>query len=840
MIKSILSEHISSSHYNLILSPDLEKFNFKGKVQIQINIAKPTDKIVLNSKELEIKTAFVNHKNSLIKPRISMNEKQETLTLSLPKKIEKSANIEIEFQGKLEDTLAGFYRSRYIYKGKEKYLATTQFEAPYARKCFPCFDQPDKKATFSLSLLIPEKLQAISNMPIISESKNKRMKLVKFDKTPIMSTYLLYIGVGNFEFISSKYKNMEIRIATTPGKASQGRLALDLTKKFLKYFEDYSGIPYPLPKLDLIAIPDFNAGAMENWGAITFREVILLYDKKKTSLLTKKRIAEVIAHELWHQWSGNLVTMKWWDDLWLNESFATYMAYKALAHYFPDWRAWEDFVSSEVNRAYEADMLKTTHSIAVTVNSPNEIEEIFDAISYSKGGSVLRMIDNYLDEKIFQKGVSNYLGKFKYKNAEAADLWSELSKISNSPIKQIMESWINQKGYPVIEVKQNKNTLALSQKRFNSNEKTLWNIPLTIKTNNSTIKALLTKRNQTIKLPESTLWYKININQEGFYRVIYSKENLNKLSSLISNGELSTFDRWGIQNNIFSLSIINEIPLSEYLDFITSYISETNYFVLEDIYANMAKIYTLYSQLPFWQSIWPEFKEHIKYPFIKAIKELSWTPKNLEDHNSSLLRPLSISYLSFSEDKQTINSCFKEFKEFLKNQHSLHPDIKGPVLTTVAKNGNAEILNKIIGLYLKAGNPEEKIKLLASLFKTKDSQLLRKSLDFALSNKVRSQDLRTVFSVINSNPYAQSIFFDWVKENWHKLEKYKKASFVFMGLLESLITLYTGRQKESEIRKFLRSKKVAFKQTQANAFETMQINTRFLEKNKAVLQDYFK
>jgi tricorn protease interacting factor F2/3 len=858
----ILSNHISPTHYNLLLKPNLKKFIFHGKVEIFLSITKPTNKIILNSKELKIISAEIKHNNKIIKPIISLNKKQETLTLSIPKKINNKATIKIEFQGTHGDSLAGFYRSSYQHNNKTKYLLTTQFEAPYARKAFPCFDQPNKKATFSLSLEIPKNLKAISNMPISSQhsvpnkggradtssSHNKTLQsqissqtpssphnLIQFQKTPKMSTYLLYIGVGEFEFIKSKYKNIELRIATTPGKAKQGALALNLTKKFLKYFEQYSKIPYPLPKLDLIAIPDFNAGAMENWGAITFREILLLYDKNKTSTSVKKRIGEVIAHELWHQWSGNLVTMNWWNDLWLNESFATYMAFKAVDHYFPEWNMWEDFVGSETSGAFSSDTLKTTHPIAVTVNSPNEIEEIFDAISYGKGGSVLRMIDNYLGQKTFQRGVSNYLKKYKYSNAKASDLWTSLSAISNTPIKQIMESWINQPGHPIIETKIHNNKLILNQKRFNSKNNQTWQIPLLIKTNNTTIKTLLTKKSQSLQLPKNTNWFKLNEEQEGFYKVKYQNENLEKLKPLISKNQLSTLDRANIQNDLFSLSRINEIPISTYLDFIKSFNNEKSEYVLTDIYSNIFSMYLIFSQEKFWNKIWPKFNTHIKTPFEKNFETLGWQPKKNEPHNNKLLRPLAINYLSFSEDEKIIKQGQTKFQK-----HSpLAPDIKGTVYSLVARNGNKKTYDSLLNMYKRTENPEEKVKLLASLYKFKDQKILKSALDLSLSDQIRLQNLRTVFAIISGNPNIRPLFLPWVKSNWPKVKKYKDTSFVFMGLIESLITSYLGKEKEKEIRNFLNSKKVAFKKTQANAFETMQINTRFLEKNSTALVEYF-
>ncbi len=836
-----LPESISPENYDLFIEPNLKSFRFKGEVKISLNIKKPTSKIILNSSELKITEAKVKHNNQTIKPKIKLNEKNETLTLELNRQINNSAIIEIKFQGVLNDKLYGFYRSKYLHKGKEKYLATTQFEAPYARKAFPCFDQPDKKAAFSLTLKIPKNLKAISNMPIESHKNLSSEKIIKFQKTPKMSTYLLYIGVGEFEFIESKLNKTKIRIAATPGKSNEGKFALELTKKFLKYFENFSKVPYPLPKLDLIAIPDFAAGAMENWGAITFRELLLLFNPKKTSLKVKKRIAEVIAHELWHQWSGNLVTMKWWDDLWLNESFATYMAYKAVDYYFPEWEMWNDFIAGETTHGLSDDSLKTTHPIAVKVNTPNEIEEIFDAISYAKGGSVLRMIESYLSPKVFQGGISNYLKKYKYKNAQASDLWNELSKVSNAPIKSIMESWIKQPGYPLIEVKQINNTLTLTQKKFNSKtkDKTLWQIPITIKTNNSLIKTLITKKTQTLALPKNTEWFKINSEQEGFYRVKYQKENLEKLKILISQKKLSAIDRNNIQNDLFALSLFSELPLHICLNFIKSYSNETSSFVLEDIYSNIHEIYFIFSQSQEWGKIWDKYKSHIKEPFQKNFEMLGWKINKNENHNSSLLRPLAINYLSFAEDQEIINSGTSYFKALQKNPDSVHPDIRGAIYTLTARNGNENIYNSLLKIYAKTKSPEEKVKILSALYKFKDTNILKKALDFSLSKKVRIQDLRTVFGNINTNPKIRQIYFKWVKTNWSKLNDYKKVHFVFMSFLESFITLYADKQKEKEIKNFLKNKKTGYEKTKANAFEIMQINTKWFENNKNVLEDYF-
>jgi tricorn protease interacting factor F2/3 len=441
-------------NYELIFDPDLKRFTFEGKEKITINCKKPTKSISLNCAEIKIKSCVVESNKKIISSIAKTNEKSEELKITLKEKIKGQATISIEFQGILNDRLLGFYRSQYKQGGKTKYLATTQFEAADARRAFPCWDEPEAKATFDISIIAENKFTAISNMPIKSKKKIGGKTIYKFGKTPVMSTYLIYLGVGEFEYLTGKTGKTQIRVITTKGNKSKGKYSLDLGKKLLTSYEKYFGIKYPLPKLDLIAVPDFAAGAMENWGAITFRETILLYDPKTSSTRTKQFIAEVISHEIAHQWFGNLVTMKWWNDLWLNESFATFMATKFVDKFYPEWDLWNQFVEDAMNVAMGLDSLKTTHPIDVKVNSPAEIREIFDAISYDKGGCVLRMLEHYVGEPNFQKGLKEYLKKFKYQNAQGQDLWDAIGKASKMPVSVMVNSWLKQPGFPLVEIKQ--------------------------------------------------------------------------------------------------------------------------------------------------------------------------------------------------------------------------------------------------------------------------------------------------------------------------------------------------------------------------------------------------
>ena len=453
-------------NYRLTFEPDLKKFTFHGMESIYVHCKNSTKIITMHCAELKIISCQVKSGKKIIKSIPKTVTKTEELQITLSEKIKGDVIIDLEFQGILNDRLLGFYRSQYIQNGKTKYLATTQFEAADARRAFPCWDEPEAKATFEISIIADNKFTAISNMPIKSKKKINNKTIYNFMKTPIVSTYLIYLGVGEFEYLTGKIGKTQIRVITTKGNKSKGKFSLDLGKKLLTSYEKYFGIKYPLPKLDLIAVPDFAAGAMENWGAITFRETILLYDPKTSSTKTKQFIAEVISHEIAHMWFGNLVTMKWWNDLWLNESFATFMATKFVDKFYPEWDLWNQFVEDAMNVAMGLDSLKTTHPIDVKVNSPAEIREIFDAISYDKGGCVLRMLEHYVGEPNFQKGLKKYLSDFKYKNAKGQDLWDAIGKASKMPVTSMINTWLKQPGFPLVEINQDGNTLKLQQKRY--------------------------------------------------------------------------------------------------------------------------------------------------------------------------------------------------------------------------------------------------------------------------------------------------------------------------------------------------------------------------------------
>jgi tricorn protease interacting factor F2/3 len=814
-------------NYELEFEPDFDKFKFRGRESVLIQ-ARSTRQIVLNSAELEIKDCKIIINKKTIRPKVRLDVKNEELILSLPEKISGKAILLIDFIGTLNDKLVGFYRSKYEYKGKEKLLATTQFEAADARRAFPCWDEPEAKATFDVSLIVDNNLTAISNMHVISKKKTGKKTIFRFARSPIMSTYLLYLGVGEFEFLEGRLGKTLIRIVTTKGKKMLGKIALQFTKQFLSFYQDYFRIKYPLPKLDMIAIPDFASGAMENWGAITFRETVLLYDPKTSSTETKQHIAEVVSHEIAHQWFGNLVTMKWWNDLWLNESFATFMATKAVDKYYPEWDFWDQFLISEMTGGLSLDSLKTSHPIDVKVKSPAEVRQIFDEISYNKGGCVLMMLENFLGEKNFRIGLHNYLLKYKYDNAKGEDLWNSLASVSRKPVKQMMNSWVRQVGYPLIQATVNDSKIRLEQKRFllenGKSRNGNWIIPVSVKTGDRLVSKLMTKP-ITIPIDTEFGWFKINSGQKGFYRVKYDDLTLEKLGELVQEKKLGNVDRWSLQHDLFALCLSNQISLKKYLEFVKFYLEEDDYLVSADIVSNLNFTYGLLSKEGFGD----EIKEYNKEYFRRIFDRLGWEPRKAEKSTDALLRSSIIGSIGKLGDDEILEEAQKRFANFLKSG-SLDPDLRSAVYSLVAWNGDKKTYQLLRKLYKKAVTQEEKIRFLGALSNFQDKTLLSKSLQFALSKEVRSQNLFVPISKMISNPYGKELVWPWIKKNWRKIVIRFGVGNPLLNKIISTMSTQSDIKKEQEIMRFFTKHKTAGTEMKlAQTLERIRINSNFLE-----------
>eukprot|EP00276_Gloeochaete_wittrockiana_P001400 CAMPEP_0184675586 /NCGR_PEP_ID=MMETSP0308-20130426/87867_1 /TAXON_ID=38269 /ORGANISM="Gloeochaete witrockiana, Strain SAG 46.84" /LENGTH=970 /DNA_ID=CAMNT_0027123301 /DNA_START=44 /DNA_END=2956 /DNA_ORIENTATION=- len=440
----LLPTDVRPKTYRLDLQPNLETFIFNGIAEVDVTVVNATSTVTLHAVDLKISSIQLVTKHETLTPlSYALDEKKDTLSIVFKENLPLGdGTFKFVYTGTLNDQMAGFYRSKYTVDGQDRYLATTQFESTDARRAFPCWDEPCLKATFDVTLTVPSNRVAISNMPEVSSTvRTDGFRVIKFDTTPIMSTYLLAFVVGEFDLVEGNTpEGVHVRVFTPPGKKDQGLFALEVCIKSLSYFSQYFGIPYPLKKMDCIAIPDFAAGAMENWGLVTYREVAVLIDPVNSSTAMRQRVAEVVAHEMAHQWFGNLVTMEWWTHLWLNEGFATWAAYLAVDHIFPEWDMWTQFVTGNFSRALTLDGLKSSHPIEVEVKNSGEISEIFDAISYSKGASVIRMLASYLGYETFKQGLNVYLKRFTYRNAVTEDLWQALSDVSGQPIVTMMKT----------------------------------------------------------------------------------------------------------------------------------------------------------------------------------------------------------------------------------------------------------------------------------------------------------------------------------------------------------------------------------------------------------------
>uniref|UniRef100_A0A8C6LZL3 Puromycin-sensitive aminopeptidase n=1 Tax=Nothobranchius furzeri TaxID=105023 RepID=A0A8C6LZL3_NOTFU len=564
-------------NYGLCLKPDLIDFTFEGKLEALVEVTQSTNQIVMNCADIDIITAsFAPEGGDEINATgFNYQNEDEKVTLSFPTALQKgSGMLKIDFVGELNDKMKGFYRSKYTTPaGEVRYAAVTQFEATDARRAFPCWDEPAIKATFDITLIVPKDRVALSNMNVIDKKpypEDENLVEVKFAPTPIMSTYLVAFVIGEYHHVESQSSDgVTVRVYTPVGKAEQGKFALEVATKTLPFYKDYFSVPYPLPKIDLIAIADFAAGAMENWGLVTYRETALLIDPKNSCSSSKQWVALVVGHELAHQWFGNLVTMEWWTHLWLNEGFASWIEYLCVDHCFPEYDIWTQFVSADYTRALDLDALDSSHPIEVDVGHPSEVDEIFDAISYSKGASVIRMLHNYIGDEDFRKGMNAYLLKFQHKNASTEDLWSCLEQASGKPIAAVMGSWTKQMGFPIIAVDEEQvsddRVLKISQKKFcasglhDGEDCPSWMVPISICTSND---PTCTKLKLLLEKPETSVtvrgvgpdqWIKVNPGTVGFYRIQYSSSMLKNVLPGIRDLSLQPVDRLGLQNDLFSL-----------------------------------------------------------------------------------------------------------------------------------------------------------------------------------------------------------------------------------------------------------------------------------------------
>lgn len=779
---------IHVERYDLFLDVSFRDLRFDGKL---LTTLESNEDIVLDSVGLQISNVSGNGKI------FRFEQKGENLAV---KSGLFKGKLEIHYSGKIPDTLAGIYKAPY----DSTYIITTDFEAANARRLLPCVDHPECKAEFKLTVRIDKDLDAISNTPVESVKMEDDKKVVSFQKTPRMSTYLLYLGIGKFEEIKERLGKIDVIVAGTPGKARNGEFALQVAKKSLEYYQSYFGTPYVLPKLHLIGVPEFAAGAMENWGAVTFREAALYVDKN-SSFATRKGVAQIISHELAHQWFGNLVTMKWWNDLWLNESFATLMGNKVVDAVFPGWNAWQDFLIDETSPAMSMDSLRNTHPIEADVKSPDDIQQIFDAITYGKGASILRMIEAYTGLDEFRKGVQKYLERYRFSNAAGIDLWNSLDECSGRPVARIMTEWIGKPGHPVVTAIVDRGKIVLRQERFflsGEQEKAIWPIPIIMKVNEQSKRLLLDKEEETINA-ENVKSLQLNSDRTGFYRVHYKG-----LDDLVWAAKPSAPDRWGIAFDAIAFLLAGRMSFADYLTLVKRYSNEQDYLPAREVSDQLAFLYSI---------LGPRIVE-VSRDFHRS--QLAVLKKKVDDI-SSMMRGIISARLAIVDDDYAakLGSRFDKYE-------TVEPDMKEAVAVGYARAcGNFEPIMK---RYRESTSDEEKERLLVSMTTFKEPRLLSKLLEMAQGGEVKKQDQMTLISATTRNPYARDIAWMWIKSSMSHLRELYEGTGDISRLLQSCIPIL-GIGRIEEVERYFNENRVPEAQNGINAgLEKLKIYQRFV------------
>jgi aminopeptidase N/puromycin-sensitive aminopeptidase len=766
-----LPEIATPESYKLIFTPDLAKASFEGDETIQIRMLKPSLEIVLNAAEIDFVDVTVDSAASSQKAKVTLDKEKEQATLAVEKAIQPGqATLRIKYRGILNDQLRGFYL------GKQ--------EATDARRAFPSFDEPAYKATFDVTAVVDKGMTVISNTKSVSEADGpiEGKRTIHFATTPKMSSYLVALVVGNFEYIEGSAEGIPIRLYTSPGKKQLAAFALESAEEFLRYYNRYFGIKYPYGKLDLVGLSDFAPGAMENTACITFRESFLLLDDKHSSAEAKRFIASVIAHEMAHQWFGDLVTMQWWDDIWLNEGFATWMSSKPVEAWKPEWGLELSDVRDSVN-AMDADSLENTHPIHQQADTPAQILELADSISYDKTASVLRMLESYLGQDTFRAGVNQYLKRHAYGNATAADFWNALAKVSKKPVEKIMPAFVEQPGPPLVGVKLQcsgaAGSISLDQQRyfynrikFEAGSNELWQIPVCMKADGATAAKceLLTRKQQTFRLTSCPSWVNANAAAHGYYRSGYGADAVRSMSQ---NGEraLSPAERIMLLSDVWSSVRVNREQIGDFLALVEGMRTERNSDVLNQLVGQLDYI----GRYLVSDSDRGLFELWVRQVLSPIAQEIGWDKKPGESEQQSAVRGALMAALGYiARDPEVQAEARKLADRWLDDPASVDSDLARHALTVAASNGDEVFYNKVMGALEKAKTPDERDTLQRALASFSDPKLLQRTLEYALSS-ARSQDSPYIIGDVMRNPVGGSLAWSFAKAHWTGIDNLSGA-----------------------------------------------------------------
>ncbi len=843
-----LPASVSPQRYAIRLTPDLSAFTFAGEETVAITIHEPVTEIVLNAIELTIHSVSVNGPDGqTIVGTVSLDSAEERATFRFPQTLVPGAwMLRLSFSGLLNDKLHGFYRSTYTTAdGQEKILASTQFESTDARRAFPCWDEPALKAVFQVTLVIDAALTAISNAAIVRETPLPAtgQKEVVFADTIKMSSYLVAFIVGEFEATEpTDVDGTLLRVWAVPGKRHLAAFGQAIAAASLSFFSRYYGHKYPGDKLDLVAIPDFAFGAMENLGAITFRETALLVDENRAARSELERVADVVSHENAHMWFGDLVTMKWWNGLWLNEAFATFMEMMAVDDWKPAWQRWTSFAVSRA-AALQIDGLQSTRSIEFPVRHPDEAAGMFDILTYEKGAAVLRMLEQYLGPNTFRAGISNYVHKHAYDNAETTDLWDAIEESAQQPVRTMMDSWVFQPGHPMISVAVEDNTLVLSQQIFQyipakDDASRRWHVPVFIRAKSDgqewTRTILLDEDEARLSLTARPDWVVINADGHGFYRARYSSDLLKQLTGNVQDN-LSAVERFNLINDTWAASLAGLTPLADYMDLLLLFEDETEHNVWS---AMLGSFYYLDRLLRPAQR--PALHARLHSLVGPSIQRLGWQPADGEDVLTGQLRGQLLGALGALGDDRAIQAeAHARYAAYKSDIASADPNLVPALISIVAHSGNEADYDEFYSAFKTAKTPQEEMRYLFALAAFRPPELFERALALTTNGEVRTQNAPFLMRQLLLNTHQRERAWRFLKDNWNDMLRHYPDSTI-PRMCEGITGLVTP-ELEAEVTAFFAEHRVkqGEKMVQQH-LEKLHIAVACQQRESDNLRDYFE
>lgn len=843
--------------YDLKLNPNLQANTFSGHETIELKVTKPVSRILLNAKDLTITGASIitGSGSKAQKLKIQMLPNDEMVSFENGNTFQPGQHkLQLDYNSKFNDKLVGFYKATFKDNaGKQHTLATTQFEPADARRMLPCFDEPQMKARFKIAVQANKGFSAVSNAPVEKEiAQGGGTKLIQFAATPPMSSYLLALVVGELEATPPVVvQGVPVRVWSVAGRAKLGTFSRDTAAKLLPALTAYFGIDYPWTKLDLLAIPDFEAGAMENPGCITFRETLLLIDPKTASSHTLRGAASVIAHEMAHLWFGDLVTMQWWDDLWLNEAFATWMSTRAVNTVFPEWDFWKDYIEAR-SAALHTDSLHSTRSIHSPVLSPDQATEMFDVITYEKGASVLRMLERYVGESKFQEGIHKYLKEHSFANATTNDLWEAIGSVSGVKVKELMNGWVHQPGYPILTLQHqpdSKTRIVFSQQRFflagpDASNKSAWEVPIGIRplseapaTNNQTAAKSNLMLNGAMKAfdePVASSPFIANSGGVGYYRLRYPQADAQAIQSQIET-QLDPGERLSILDDTWNLSLSGQLPIQQYLEMLPAYKNETDDLVWQKIIDSLDSLDYFVAD-----STRPDFQRFVQRTLAPIQQKLGWQAQPGESQRRKMLRGSVIEELgTIGQDAAVIKGAREMFKTYLKDKSKVDPDLVSPVSGIVAYNGNSADYETFKRLYKVASTPEEEHRNLFLLPEFIAPNLVAGTMTMATSGTIRIQDAPRLLGAMLSQRRTSAAAWQFIQKNWSRITKLYAEPMV-PGIVARASCFNTPAQYQ-QFKTFVATHPMPSGQTQMKrALETAQINVGFRQRSAKSLNDWLR